>query len=327
MKIEKLPSGSYRIRKMVNGRSISLVFDHKPTQIEIVQRMADAMDDAPSGSFLEYANRYVSAKANILSPSTIKAYRSIIRSISENFKKCQLAQITDEMVQVEINSYSVNHTAKTVGNFYGFIASVLGMYRPRLNLHVTLPQKKKSETYVPTDEEVRQVLEYSKGTAFECALWLAVYGLRRSEIIAITKDDLEGNKLTVNKAMVQGADKQWTIKTTKTTESTRSFFIPDYLADLIRTQGKAYTGHPGVILKDLHRTQDKLGIPRFKLHALRHYFASLMSEYFPEATVLYMGGWKTPAVMKEVYRRQRIDRDEEMQKKAANLIANTVSRK
>ena len=52
-----------------------------------------------------------------------------------------------------------------------------------------------------------------------------------------------------------------------------------------------------------------------------------MSEYFPEATVLYMGGWKTPAVMKEVYRRQRIDRDEEMQKKAADLIANTVSGK
>ena len=32
MKIEKLPSGSYRIRKMYKGQMYAVVFDEKPTQ-------------------------------------------------------------------------------------------------------------------------------------------------------------------------------------------------------------------------------------------------------------------------------------------------------
>ena len=32
MKIEKLPSGSYRIRKMYKGKTYTVIFDYKPTQ-------------------------------------------------------------------------------------------------------------------------------------------------------------------------------------------------------------------------------------------------------------------------------------------------------
>ena len=32
MKIEKLPSGSYRIRKMYKGQMYTVVFNEKPTQ-------------------------------------------------------------------------------------------------------------------------------------------------------------------------------------------------------------------------------------------------------------------------------------------------------
>lgn len=44
MKIEKLPSGSYRIRKMYKGETYSLVFDHKPTQKEALQAIAAELD-------------------------------------------------------------------------------------------------------------------------------------------------------------------------------------------------------------------------------------------------------------------------------------------
>ncbi len=36
MKIEKLPSGSYRIRKMYKGKSYQIVTDYKPTQKEAI---------------------------------------------------------------------------------------------------------------------------------------------------------------------------------------------------------------------------------------------------------------------------------------------------
>ena len=56
MKVEKLPSGSYRIRKMINGRTITLVYDHKPTQKEIAVSLAADIDNvAPKTAFISCA--------------------------------------------------------------------------------------------------------------------------------------------------------------------------------------------------------------------------------------------------------------------------------
>ena len=43
MKIEKLPSGSYRIRKTYKGQAYTVVFDSKPTQKEAMLAMADEL--------------------------------------------------------------------------------------------------------------------------------------------------------------------------------------------------------------------------------------------------------------------------------------------
>lgn len=44
MKIEKLPSRSFRIRKMYKGKMYSVTFEHKPTQKEAMQAMAAELD-------------------------------------------------------------------------------------------------------------------------------------------------------------------------------------------------------------------------------------------------------------------------------------------
>lgn len=138
---------------------------------------------------------------------------------------------------------------------------------------------------------------------FEVAILLACYGLRRSEICALTVNDLHGNILTINKNKVQDKDGNWVIKTTKTTESTRTVVISPILADKIRKQGFIYQGAPNSITGHLNDVQDRLKIPRFSVHKLRHYFASKMSELgVPEADILKMGGWNSDYVMKTVYR-------------------------
>lgn len=48
MKIEKLPSGSYRIRKMHKGQMYTVVFNEKPTQKEAMQAMAAEPDKIKS---------------------------------------------------------------------------------------------------------------------------------------------------------------------------------------------------------------------------------------------------------------------------------------
>ena len=76
MKIEKLPSGSYRIRKMYKGKMYTVVFDRKPTQKEAMQAMAAELDKVQesheSMTFKIAAERYIESKRNVLSPSTIR---------------------------------------------------------------------------------------------------------------------------------------------------------------------------------------------------------------------------------------------------------------
>ena len=331
MKIEKLPSGSYRIRKMYQGEMYTVVFDHKPTQKEAMQAMAEELDRIKSSiktrfDFKSAADQYLSVKSNVLSPSSINGYSSILKNLSDSFKNKNICDITEIDIQKEINLYSVNRSPKTVRNAHGFISAVLGMFRPELTISTTLPQKIKNTEYIPTDEDVKKILNKSKGTVYEIPLILATFGLRRSEICALTLDDLNGNILTINKALVLNKDKEFVIKSTKTTEGTREIFIPDQLVELIKENGKIYDGFPGSILRYLNRTQDALGIPRFKLHALRHYYASMAHSLgIPDSYIMQAGGWKSDTTLKRVYRHAMEDKKEEMQKFAAEYITELIN--
>jgi integrase len=167
---------------------------------------------------------------------------------------------------------------------------------------LTLPQREKKDPYIPSEEEVRMIFNEIKGSQFEIPILLSAMGLRRSEICALKAEDLSGNTLTINKALVQNENKEWVIKSTKTTESTRTIIIPDYLADLIRQQGYVYDGFPGSIYNHLQRVQKKLGIQNFPLHKMRHFFASYMHDLgYSDKQIQAMGGWKTDNIMKTVY--------------------------
>lgn len=129
----------------------------------------------------------------------------------------------------------------------------------------------------------------------------------------------------ISKSMVQNTQKEWIIKTTKTTESTREIIIPLDLAEKIRAQGHIYKGHPNSITKHLEKVEDRLGIPRFPLHKLRHYFASQMSALgVPDADILKMGGWETDHVMKSVYRHSMMEKEEQAKRAAAEKFQSTL---
>ena len=330
MKLEKLPSGSYRIRKTYKGTTYTVVFDHKPTQKEITQAMAAELDKEPVKkvrmTFETAAQQYIDVKSNVLSPSTITSYESVVRNLSASFKAKLVNDINAIDIQKEINDYSVNRSAKTVRNAHGFISAVLGMFCPNTIISTTLPQKVKSAQYTPTDDDVKRILEKVKGTKYEVPLLLATFGLRRSEICALTLDDLDGNTLTIDKALVLNKDSEFVVKTTKTTEGTRQIYIPDYLADLIRQQGYIYRGFPGNILSYLNRCQDSLGIPRFRLHALRHYYASMAHSIgIPDSYIMQAGGWKSDTTLKRVYRHAMEDKQVDMQKLAADYVSNLMT--
>lgn len=329
MKIEKLPSGSYRIRKMYKGQTYTVVFDKKPTQKEALNAMAKELDKVQekhtSMTFQAAAEEYIESKRNVLSPSTIRGYAGIMRQLPEKFLSENVHDITALDVQAEINRMAKDHSPKTVRNHHGFISAVLGVFCPNLKLTTTLPQKVKNEPYIPTDEDVRRILEYAQGSEYEIPLILACYGLRRSEICALTPEDIDGDILIINKAKVLSDKFEWIDKTTKTTASTREIVIPREIADKIRERGYVYKGHPNSITRYLESAEDSLGIPRFSIHKLRHYFASKMSAMnIPEEDIMRMGGWETDYVMKGVYRHAMEDKNRERQREAARKLQGVI---
>lgn len=329
MKIEKLPSGSYRIRKMYKGQMYTVVFDKKPTQKEAMKAMADKLDKVQekhtSMTFQAAAKEYIESKRNVLSPSTIRGYAGIIRQIPEKFLSENIHDITALDVQAEINRIAKDHSPKTVRNHHGFISAVLGVFNPSLKLNTTLPQKLKNEPYIPTDEDIRRILEYSRDTEYEIPLILACYGLRRSEICALTPSDIDGDIIRINKAKVLTDNWEWIDKTTKTTASTREIIIPREIANKIQDRGYIYKGHPNSITRYLEAVEDCLGIPRFSMHKLRHYFASKMSAMnIPEEDIMRMGGWETDYVMKGVYRHAMEDKNRERQREAARKLQGVI---
>ena len=329
MKIEKRGEDSYRIRKMYKGQMYTVTFDYKPTQKEAMQAMAKELDKVQAKhkklTFKDAAEEYIESKRNVLSPTTIKGYKSAMKTISEKFQDINIHDITALDIQTEINRLTKDRSPKTVRNYHGFISAVLGTFCPNLKICTTLPQKIKSEPYIPSDEDIKKILEQSKGTEYEIPIILACYGLRRSEICALTVEDMDGDVVKICKAKVLGEEEKWVTKTTKTTSSTREIIIPAEIADKIRAQGYVYKGHPNMITKYLAKTQDILGIPRFSLHKLRHYFASKMSALgVPEADIMRMGGWETDHVMKSVYRHSMMEKEEKAKREAAEKLRNAL---
>ena len=323
MKIEKLPSGNYRIRKQVDGKRYSVVVPYKPsTKKEASQLIEDKINgtDVLHKSFKECARDYIDGKAPTLSPATVRGYESVLKMLPDTFDK-DIGSITPWDVQVYISSLTAKgKSPKTVRNYHGFISAVFSVFLPEVTLSTKLPQKSQETDYVPSDDDVKRILDAVKGSDYEVPLRLACYGLRRSEICALTMDDLDGNLLTIDKAKVLGTDREWHIKSTKTESSNRTIYIDDSLRDLIKEKGM-YEGYPNRIYWHLRKTQDALGIPRFPLHYLRHYYASTAHALgLSDAVIMESGGWKTDYVMKRVYRHAQDV--EEKQKTLAEHMKN-----
>lgn len=305
MTIEKLKSGSYRITQMDKGKRYRVTVDHKPTKTEAVKLLAEVVDKRPASSsnmtFDDAADRYIKSKSKVLSPSTIRDYEKLRRNIPESLSKAHIYDITSLKVQTVINDMVEDKSAKTLANYASFIVTVLKSADIDIK-HPQLPQKEKKSPYIPSKEDVQRIFNHIKGKEEEIAIILAAHGLRRSEIAALTLSDLEGNTLSINKALVEDEAGKWVIKATKTTDSTRTVIIPEDIADMIREKGYIYNKQPYTINQDLHRAQKELGIPQFSLHKLRHFFASYAHDLgFSDKAIQSMGGWKSNSILKTVY--------------------------
>lgn len=333
--MKKLPSGSYRIQKMINGKRYSLTFKSKPTQKEIEYEVAKilngsvSLNNAPRKTFEECADKYFDVKKNVLSASTYRSDRSRARNLSEEFRKTIMSDMDSLTVQKEINEIAGRLSPKSVRNYYTVIKNVIEMFIPELVLKVAVPKRStKKELYIPTSDEVKKILDVSS-EKYWIMFMLAAYGLRRSESTALQWPDdfdIENSIVHINKAKVYTFDNEWIIQSfNKTDASTRDVPISKELIDRIAAQGYVYNGHPRKIIEYLHTKQKQLNIPEFRLHDFRHYFATELDQArFSSKDVQKLGGWSSDAILKTIYQHSRVDHDKAIQQKAMETIQSKL---
>lgn len=305
MKSTKLASGSYRVQKQINGHRVSLTFDHKPKAAEIEAAIAKRFGFYNGKlTFQAAASEYIDARTNILSPSTIKNYRLMLNYFSSEFSYKALDDIQNIDVQKEINRFCKSVSPKTVKNRYAFVASIFKEFRPDFVLRINLPMQVRKEPYIPTNDEIHQLLVEAEGTSYKTAILLGCCSMRRGEICALTMDDIDfkNNIIHVNKDMVTNEFNEWVVKAPKTAASVRDIIVPKEVIDSIIDNG-LFQGHPNQISRWMKRHEKKLGIPEFSLHKTRHYFVSAAHEKgISDANIMAAGGWATPNVMIKHYR-------------------------
>lgn len=124
MKIEKLPSGSYRMRKMYKGKMYTVITDYKPTQKEAITLMSEELKKAESKAvhltFRKAAEGYVDMKRNVLSPRTIKEYSETIKRLPKWLLELPASDVDQIHINRLVNKLSKTKSPKTVRNYHGF---------------------------------------------------------------------------------------------------------------------------------------------------------------------------------------------------------------
>ena len=201
-KVDLLPSGNYRARASyvdLAGKRHFRSFTAQ-TQSEAVRAAEDFELDmrknAPDKKNLTVRNmidQYIAQKTNVLSPSTIRSYKLYLHKRMKNILDIPIRNLTDSMLQKEIDRESGEVGPKTIRNVYGLFFAAVSNYDKSLKFNVRLPAKTRKIYPLPTAEEIQAFLSAVEGTNFEIPVLIALYlGLRVSEIRGLRYGDIKG---------------------------------------------------------------------------------------------------------------------------------------
>lgn len=317
-KAKKLPSGSWRCRVMVNGKSHSItVDDPSPAGRRRCEQLAadyaaGSRQEASKGTVSDALGRYIQSREGLVSVTTLRSYRDLSRTAYAQILHLPLDQLTDNVVQKWIKTYSEGRSPKTVRNAYSLLCSAAGR-----TFDVVLPERRQIDYYTPTDEDVKAILAASKDTDLERAILLAAFGtLREGEICALTVKDFTEDTVTISKSMAWTGN-GYVIKKPKTVSSIRTVSLPENIIEKI-VSGKTdriVEMHPRQLSQTFTRALKKAGLPVYRFHDLRAYAASVRHALgIPDQYIMADGGWRTDHILKTVYRRAMDDKRKEFSK-------------
>lgn len=320
---KKLPSGRWYIQVMVDGCRRGQTFDTEKEAVYwaagIKTRAKEAEKSPQSLTVAAAVDRYIESKDAVLSPSTIRGYRQVKDNLMDGIALVKIGDLTQEKVQRWVNGLAKEKSPKTVANAHGLLSAVLKEYRPAMALRTTLPQKVKPDIQIPTEAELKAILATAKGTKYEIPIVLAAWlGLRRSEILGLTWDCVDGDTLHIRRAIVLGEDGP-VEKGTKTYSGTRALHLAGYLKELLESaprRGEHIVRMSGeAIHSGFSRICKKAGVPHYRFHDLRHANASIMlASGIPDKYSMKRMGHATNNMLKTTYQHTIKERETEYDK-------------
>ena len=272
---------------------------------------------------------YIKTKEHSLSPTTISSYWGIYRTSFKDIADIPLSKLTNRQLQASIDS--LTNSPKTIHNKYTLFKTAAAYYSD-YRWKITLPMVEKPDLVLPTNDIINQILSVCKNHRMTIAIYLgALAPMRRSEVAALTFNDIKGNAISINKAMVK-KNGQWFIKTPKSKAGYRNVIMPDFVIDEIK---KEYNGidtdsiikmSPDRITKNWDNLRKKCNLADIRFHDLRHYGASVLHAIgIPDEYILQRGGWSTDSIMKQIYRGALDDVTIQMNNKANEYFTQSFS--
>ena len=257
---------------------------------------------APKITLGTVIDNYIRNNNAVLSPSTIRGYTTYRNTRFANYIKKSAYEID---YQKMVNEELAYVKPKTVINAYRLVTAALRAmdFEPP---SVNLPKVPRSERPWLDYEQIAVFLKAVHGKPCELGALLALHGLRRSEILHLSADDIKNERIFVHGSSVLGTSNKIIDKdTNKNITSTRivSVVIPR-LNELIKGKnGRLVTGNPNNLWRDINRVCKSAGLPQVGVHGLRHSYISLCFHLgWDMQTVMYQGGYSNMQTVNDVYR-------------------------
>ena len=310
---KQLPSGNWRIYLRAEQQSVTeptkdrCITKAKAIRAGFVERNKKSTNSGPT--LRQAIRQFIDTYEESLSPATVRGYDIICRHRFPEKIDAMLSN-TDGWQEV-IDNACKKYSPKTVYNSWGLVVTVMNEYDiqpPKIRL----PQKKLNDLAWLTYSQILTFLDAVRGKKCESGALFALHSLRRSEVCAMTWDniDLEKGRFTVRGAVVQDKDNKYVHKdTNKTLASSRTIriMIPRLKEILIQQQSAGLPpvlSSPNSITDSINTVCRHAGLPEVGTHGLRRSFASLGFHLgLSELEVQDIGGWSDYTTVRKIYTR------------------------
>lgn len=312
MNARKLPSGRWQSKVYIgeiDGKKqyISVTEDTRKACLLKAAEIKANSQATPRMSVSQAVEKYITTKEGVLSPATVTGYRNVQKHYinPKPISSCRLDQLTSQRAQEWVSDISSGISKKTVVNAYGLLSASVRMFAPKADITVRFPQGKRYDGYVPSTDEVMQILDAAKAydeRLYRACLLSAFATLRRGEICCLTADDIHGSYVHVEKDMVKDANGKWIVKLPKTESSVRDVQLPQWVIDEMPKHGPLVDYRPDEITKWFGRVLKQTGLPHFRFHDLRKHAVSLMAtQGVSMASIKEIGGWSNMQTPQQIY--------------------------